>query len=211
MLPMWRYNNAAQTAWTVAVVVVTAGAAMYAHSTPPSCPAGRPVDDIVAQARKEQSAKKQRNGDPSPQVTCSWGWCIDHSTTPPTFPEPAPRATVPSDNDSTSSATPSENISGETCGTAMKRALEAAHNVEVGDYSFGRRNYNGALMRYKDALEEKPEDVAIHVRLGRVYEKRGELPLAIEAYEAAQKLPRTEEWTDEAKSALLRLQHASGS
>ena len=93
----------------------------------------------------------------------------------------------------------------------MKKALEAAHNVEVGDYSFGQRNYNGALMRYKHALEEKPEDVAIHVRLGRVYEKLGQLPLAIDAYDAAQKLPRTEKWTDEAKSALIRLQPVKGS
>jgi len=209
LVMLWRYNNAVQTAWTVAVVVV--GAAMYAQSTPPFCPAGRPVDDIIAQARKEQSAKKHRNGDPSPHVTCSWGWCIDHSTTPPTFPEPAPRVAVPSNKDASSSATPSENISGETCGTAMKKALEAAHNVEVGDYSFGQRNYNGALMRYKDALEEKPEDVAIHVRLGRVYEKLGQLPPAIDAYDAAQKLPRTEKWTDEAKSALIRLQPVKGS
>jgi tetratricopeptide (TPR) repeat protein len=199
-----------QTAWTVAVVVVSA--AMYSQSTPPPfCPAGRPVDDIIAEAHKEQSAKKHRNGDPSPQVNCSWGWCIDHSTTPPTIPEPAPRVEVPSNKDTSSSATPSENIFGETCGTAMKRALEAAHNVEVGDYSFGQRNYNGALMRYQDALEEKPGDVAIHVRLGRVHERLGQLPLAIEAYDTAQKLPRTEKWTDEAKAGLLRLQHASGS
>src|ERR1700752_1231616 len=73
--------------------------------------------------------------------------------------------------------------------------------VEVGDFSFGERNYNGALMRYKNALEEKPGDIAIHVRLGRVHEKLGQLPLAIEAYDAAKKLPRTEKWTDEAKAA----------
>jgi hypothetical protein len=47
--------------------------------------------------------------------------------------------------------------------------------------------------------------------LGRVHEKLGQLPQAIEAYNAAQKLPRTEKWTDEAKSALLRLQHTTGS
>jgi tetratricopeptide (TPR) repeat protein len=93
----------------------------------------------------------------------------------------------------------------------MKRALEAAHNVDVGDQYFGQKNFDGALMRYKEALEEKPEDAAIHVRLGRVHEKLGQLPQAIEAYSAAQKLPRTVKWTDEAKSALLRLQHTTGS
>lgn len=42
---------------------------------------------------------------------------------------------------------------------------------------------------------------------GRVLEKLGRLPQAIEAYDAAQKLTRTKKWTDAAKSALQRLQH----
>jgi outer membrane protein assembly factor BamD (BamD/ComL family) len=53
----------------------------------------------------------------------------------------------------------------------MNMALEAAHDVEVGDYYLGRQQYNGALQRYNDAAEEKPEDLAIHVRLGRAFEK----------------------------------------
>jgi hypothetical protein len=57
----------------------------------------------------------------------------------------------------------------------MKMALEAAHNADVGDQYFGQKNYNGSLMRYEDALEGKPGDVAIHVRLGRVLEKLGPL------------------------------------
>jgi tetratricopeptide (TPR) repeat protein len=93
----------------------------------------------------------------------------------------------------------------------MKLALEAAHNVDVGDQYFRQKNYSGALMRYEGALEEKPQDVAIHVRVGRVLEKLGRLTQAIEAYNAAQNLPRTEKWSDEAKSALLRLQHTKGS
>ena len=88
---------------------------------------------------------------------------------------------------------------------------QAAHNVDVGDQYFGQKNYSGAWMRYEDALEEKPEDVAIHVRLGRVFEKLGRLPEAIEAYNAAQNLPRTGKWSDEAKSALMRLQQTKGS
>ena len=36
----------------------------------------------------------------------------------------------------------------------MKIALEAAHNVEVGDYAFGEKNYNGALLRYNDAVDD---------------------------------------------------------
>jgi tetratricopeptide (TPR) repeat protein len=179
---------------------------MFAQSAPPSCPADRPVDDIIAEVHKQQSKKKQRNTDPSPQVTCSWGWCLDHSTTPPTIPEPAPRVKIPSDKNASSSGTSSGSIPVEKCDNAMAMALEAAHNIEVGDYSFGGKNYNSALLRYKDALEEKPGDTAIHVRLGRVREKLNQFPQAMEQYKAAQKIAGPKKWSDEAKSALLRLQ-----
>ena len=183
---------------------------MFAQSTPPSCPADRPVDDIIAQVHKQQSKKKNRKTDPSPQVTCSWGWCLDHSTTPPTIPEPAPQVEMPNNNTS-SGSTNFSTIPVETCGNAMKIALEAAHNVEVGDYAFGEKNYNGALLRYNDAVDEKPGDLAIRVRLGRVLEKLNQLPQALEQYKVAQKLAGPEKWSDEAKSALLRLQRSPGS
>jgi len=88
----------------------------------------------------------------------------------------------------------------------MEMALKAAHDVEVGDYSFAAKNYNGAMQRYHDAVEEKPGDAAIHVRLGRVFERLGQLPQAIEQYKAAQELAGPVKWADEAKAAVLRLQ-----
>jgi tetratricopeptide (TPR) repeat protein len=188
----------------MAVVIVSAG--MFAQSAPPSCPAGRPVDDIIAELHKQQSKRRQRNTDPSPQVTCSWGWCLDHSTTPPTIPEPAPRVKMPSDKNASSSDTSSSRLPVEKCADAMEMALEAAHNIEVGDYSFGEKNYNAALPRYNDALKEKPGDTAIHVRLGRVLGKLNQFPQAIEQYEAAQKIAGPRTWSDEAESAILRLQ-----
>jgi Flp pilus assembly protein TadD len=93
----------------------------------------------------------------------------------------------------------------------MEMALEAAHNVDVGDYSFSTNNYSGALLRYKDAVEEKPGDAAIHVRLGRVFERLGQLPQAIEQYKAAQELAGPAKWSDEAKAAVLRLQNRQAS
>ena len=92
----------------------------------------------------------------------------------------------------------------------MKMALQAAHNVEVGDYSFGQKNYKGALLRYNDALEQKPDDLAIHVWMGRVLEKLKQITEAIEQYKAAQTLAGPERWSEEARSALLRLQHTPG-
>jgi tetratricopeptide (TPR) repeat protein len=88
----------------------------------------------------------------------------------------------------------------------MEMARKAAHDVEVGDYSFAAKNYNGAMQRYNDAVEQKPGDAAIHMRLGQVFEKLGQLPQAIEQYKAAQELAEPAKWADEAKAAVLRLQ-----
>jgi len=182
---------------------------MLAQSAPPSCPAERPVDDIITEVHKQQSNKKHRNPNPFPDVICIWGWCRDHSSkqTPPTFPESTPQAKNPSENESTSSS----RAPVDKCNDAMEMALKAAHNVEVGDYSFATKNYDGALLRYKDAVEEKPGDAAIHVRLGRVLERLGQLPQAMEQYKAAQELAAPAKWSDEAKAAVLRLQHRQSS
>ena len=94
----------------------------------------------------------------------------------------------------------------DKCDDAMEMTLKAAHDVDVGDYSFEAKNYGGALMRYKDASEEKPGDVAIHVRLGRVLEKLGQVPQAVEQYKAAQEFAGPEKWQDEAKAAVVRLE-----
>jgi tetratricopeptide (TPR) repeat protein len=169
------------------------------------------VDEIIAELNKQQAKKKHRNPNPLPNVICIWGWCRDHSSTPPTVPEPAPRAEKPSGDDTgssgeTSNGESSSRIPVNKCDDAMEKALEAAHNVDVGDYSFENKNYQGALLRYKDADEEKPGDAAIHVRLGRVLERLGQLPEAIGQYKAAQELEGPQKWSDEAKAALLRLQ-----
>ena len=82
----------------------------------------------------------------------------------------------------------------------------AAHDVEVGDEYFADKNYSAALMRYKEADENKPSDGAIHVRLGRAFEKLNKIPEAIEQYKAAQTLEGPAKWSDEAKASLLRLQ-----
>ncbi len=178
---------------------------MLAQSQPPECPADRPVDDIIIEVHNQQSKKKHRNPNPFPEVTCIFGWCRDNSRTPPTIPQPAPRAETPSAPEANSSYSSSK-IPVDRCNAAMEMALEAAHNVEVGDYYFGERNYRAALLRFQDAVEQKPNDAAIHVRLGRVLEKLNELPQAIEQYKAGEKLAAPEKWSQEARAALARLQ-----
>ncbi len=88
----------------------------------------------------------------------------------------------------------------------MEKALKVAHDVEVGDEYFEAKNYSAALQRYQGAVEEKPGDTAIHVRLGRVFEKLEQIPQAIDQYKAAQNLAGPAKWQDEAKAAVVRLQ-----
>ena len=87
----------------------------------------------------------------------------------------------------------------------MEMALNAAHDVEVGDSSFERGNYKGAVLRYQDALKDKPGDPAIHVRLGRTFEKLKDLPKALEHYTVAETLPGPARWRQEAHDSLARL------
>jgi hypothetical protein len=194
----------------VTVIVLSAG--MLAQTAPPVCPAERPVDEIIAEIHKQQSNKKHRNSNPLPDVICIGGWCRGRSSkpNPPAVPESVPPATppakTPGENESTSSSS-SSRAPVDKCDEAMEMALKAAHDVEVGDYSFEANNYGGALMRYKDAAEEKPGDAAIHVRLGRVFEKLRQLPQAIEQYKAAQVLAEPGKCADEANAAVSRLQN----
>lgn len=182
---------------------------MLAQSPPQPCPADRPIDDIIAEINKQSAKKNSRNKNPFPEVACIGGWCKDMRKTPPTVPR-APRAeTQPAPNPPSASGTSSSKSSVEKCNAAMDRAFDAAHNVEVGDYFFEQKNYRAALSRYQEALEEKPDDPAIHVRLGRASEKLNDLPQAMEHYKAAEELGHSDKWTDEAHAALLRLQHAN--
>jgi hypothetical protein len=178
---------------------------MFAQTAAPACPAGQPVDDIIAEAHKQQSKKKHRNRDPFPDVVCLGGWCRDRSRkqTPPTVPRPTPQTPPSSGNNSSTS---SSKLPVDKCQEAVEMAIEAAHDVDVGDFYFGERNYNAALLRYKDASVEKPGDAAIHVRLGRVLEKLDQRAPAVEQYKTAQGLAGPEKWLDEAKAALIRLQ-----
>jgi tetratricopeptide (TPR) repeat protein len=164
---------------------------------------------MIAEIHKQQDKKKHRNSNPLPDSICIGGWCRDRSRKPTPPPESTPRAGTPSTADSSSSGVSSSKVPVDKCDEAMELALEAAHNVEVGDYSFDNKNYTGALLRYKDANEEKPDDAAIDVRLGRVFEKLGQLPEATAQYKAALDLAGPQKWSDEAKAALVRLeQHA---
>ena|ERR1051326_3149355 len=181
---------------------------MLAQSAAPSCPAERPVDDINAEIHK-QSKKKLHLSNPLPDNICIFGWCRNRSgtRTPPTLPDSgktAPENKPPAKNSNSNESSSRALV--DPCNEAMEKALLAAHDVEVGDENFAVKNYVGALMRYKDAVDEKPGDSAIRVRLGRALEKVGKIPEAIDQYKAAQELEGPAKWRDEARAAVLRLQ-----
>jgi tetratricopeptide (TPR) repeat protein len=196
-----RYNAPVKVRCCVAGLMLSA--TVLAQAPPPSCPADRPVDDIIAEIQKQQSKKNSRNKNPLPDMICIFGWCRSTGKQPPAKPQPVPREETPRTEDVSSSRAASDR-----CNDATERALEAAHNVEVGDYYLAEKNYKAALFRYEDAAEQKKDDNAIRVRLGRVFEKLNDIPQALESYKSAQKLAGPEKWTQEAKAAVARLEHA---
>ena len=197
------------------VAILILAAAVSEAQSAPACPANRPIDDVMAEMNKQ---KPPRNKNPLPDTACLDIWlgapvgrCREIRKKPAEQPAGQPAHTEPTDTQDQSSAdqASSAKTPAEKCNEAMEKTLEAAHDVEVGDESFGRKNYKGALLRYQDAAELKPDDDAIHVRLGRVFEQVNQPNDAIEQYKLAQQLGGPEKYVKEAASALARLQHAA--
>jgi tetratricopeptide (TPR) repeat protein len=86
---------------------------------------------------------------------------------------------------------------------------KAAKDVEVGDYYFKRKNYRGALERYKDALIYKPNDAVANFRLAECEEKIGNSADATQHYEAYLKILPEGPFAADARKALDRLKAAS--
>lgn len=159
--------------------------------------------------------KALRNKNPLPDSGCInvWlivpvGWCHGMKKSSPEA-KPNPGSTSASDDQPGSNDASSAKTQAEKCTEAMQVALEAAHDVDVGDQNFAKKNYRGALLRYEDAAELKPQDSAIHVRMGRACEQLNQRADAIEHYKEAIQLGGPEKWIAEAKAALQRLEQAA--
>ncbi|HET7840997.1 MAG TPA: tetratricopeptide repeat protein [Terriglobia bacterium] len=73
------------------------------------------------------------------------------------------------------------------------------NSTEIGDFYFKRKEYRGALSRYKEALQEDPHYAPAYRGLGRVYEKLGMKQKALQTYQTyLDELPSKQE-ADEAK------------
>jgi len=184
--------------------------AVLSQSPPPSpCPSNAPVDDVIAEMNKQKSP---RNKNLLPHNVCIWGWCPQavqipepkRKTEEQANPQPEQQTDTP--NSTAYSTSKSES---DKCLDAMEQTVAAAKDVDAGDFDAKIKNYKGALMRYQLALQEKPGDAAIYVRLGRAYEHLNDIPHAKENYTAAASLAGPEKWVKEAKDSLERMGNQS--
>jgi tetratricopeptide (TPR) repeat protein len=84
--------------------------------------------------------------------------------------------------------------------------IAADHDVDVGDFNFKDKNYRGAEMRYRSALERLPEEPIATLHLARVLEKLGNKAEAYDRYKVFLEWSPTGKDAEEANSAIARLQ-----
>ena len=190
--------------WCCHLAAAGALLALFAQQAPqppsaPHCRKDRPVDEYIAEIRK---AKKQRNKNPLPSVSdvCIFGWCKGkvEPTHPEKVPSPPPQAPKA---DGTADSSSREGVEE----TAVYDPIAAAEGVEVGDYYFTDKKYRAALSRYQEALESKPDDPAIFLRLGRTFEKLDEPVRAFENYDASLAADPAGPSSEEARKGAERL------
>ena len=169
----------------------------------PPCRKDRPVDEYIAEINKaKDKAKKQRNKNPLPDTICVLGWC---RASVPGMPKPR-KLPTPHPPQSKTDSQSGESSSKEAVDEAPAYdPIQAAKNVEVGDYYFEEKNYRAALSRYQEALESKPDDPAIYLRLGRALDKLDEPVRAFENYDASVVADPAGPSADEARKGVERL------
>jgi len=86
--------------------------------------------------------------------------------------------------------------------------MKAMKDIEVGDYYFRRKNYRGALERYKDALYYKDNDAVASFRLAVCEEKLGDKTEARKYYEQYLKILPEGPLAKDAHASLDRLAKA---
>ncbi len=194
---------------TAASLALPAGSSSQTSSAPtapaqassaPRCRDDRSVDEYLVEINK---AKKQRNKNPLPNSICIGGWCKGSGEKPDPRQLPTshpPQASAPSPSGESSSSKESAEPA------PAYDPFAAAQSIEVGDYYFSEKKYRAALSRYQEALESKPDDAAIHLRLGRTFEKLGEPTRAFENYDASLTADPGGPSAEEARKAVERLQ-----
>ncbi len=91
--------------------------------------------------------------------------------------------------------------SGQTGNSFHYVPPSARQSVEIGNFYFHRKDYRGALSRYKEAARDDPYYAPAYLGLGKVYEKMGEKRKALAAYRKYLDTLPSEKQADEAKGA----------
>lgn len=87
----------------------------------------------------------------------------------------------------------------------------AAKSVEVGNYYFIKKQYQGALSRYREAVQADPNYAPAYLGLGKTYDRMGLKQKALTAYQKYLDLLPSEKQADQAKKvhvAIARLEHS---
>ena len=84
--------------------------------------------------------------------------------------------------------------------------VAADHDVDVGDFNFKDKNYRGAEMRYRSALERVPGEPVATLHLARALEKLGNKGEALDQYRLFLLWKPTGKDSEEANTAIARLQ-----
>ncbi|HLW78984.1 MAG TPA: tetratricopeptide repeat protein [Terriglobia bacterium] len=87
----------------------------------------------------------------------------------------------------------------------------ASKSVEVGDFYFIKKQYQGALSRYREAVQTDPDYAPAYLGLGKTYDKIGLKQKALTAYQKYLDLLPSEKQADEAKKvhvAIARLERS---
>jgi predicted Zn-dependent protease len=84
--------------------------------------------------------------------------------------------------------------------------VAADHDVDVGDFNFKDKNYRGAEMRYRSALERLPGEPVATLHLARTLERLGNKAEAYDQYKIFLEWAPTGKDAAEVNNALARLQ-----
>lgn len=160
--------------------------------TPSACE--RSIDDYLAELRRSKDKKQSRTRNPMPTDACVLGWCREvagPTTHPPKDTNPKDTQEAPdkqagpaaAQGESSSKRSPEEiGVPPDSVAPAECDPQQAAQDVDIGDFYFSQKSYKPALNRYRLALENKPNDPAIYLRLARTYEKLKDNDAALSNY-----------------------------
>jgi len=82
---------------------------------------------------------------------------------------------------------------------------EYLEDIELGTYYFKKRNYRGAMFRFRHALESKPGEPEATFRLAQSLDKLDESEDAKEVYQTYIESQPSGPYTEQARAALQRL------